>query len=75
MTINPRAVEALFLKAADYHDAADRAAIPDRDCSPDLWLRPRVEALSRANDQFKSILNEPLHDAAERSPQNPLRKG
>jgi hypothetical protein len=60
MPLNPRRVQAVFLDAADYHDPMDRAAILDRECSADLELRRRVEALLRAHDEFNSFLNEPF---------------
>ena len=60
MPLDPRRVQAVFLEAADYHDPADRAAILDRECSADLELRRRVEALLRAHDEFNSFFNDPV---------------
>jgi hypothetical protein len=60
MPLNPRRVQAVFLEAADYHDPADRAAILDRECSADLELRRRVEALLKAHDEFNRFLNDPV---------------
>ena len=60
MPLNPRRVQAVFLETADYHDPADRAAILDRECSDDLELRRRVEALLKAHDEFSSFLNDPV---------------
>ena len=72
MTLNPRRIQTVFLKAPDHHDPSDKAAFPDRECLADLRLRRRVEALSQADDRFNSILNEPRRDAAKRSRPNPL---
>jgi hypothetical protein len=60
MPLRPKRVQAVFLEAADYHDPVDRAAILDRECSADLGLRRRVEALLRAHDQFNRFLNDPV---------------
>jgi hypothetical protein len=65
MPLNPRRVQAVFLEAADYRDPVDRAAILDRECSDDLELRRRVEALLRAHDQLNDFLNEPVDVTAE----------
>jgi eukaryotic-like serine/threonine-protein kinase len=60
MPLNPKRVQAVFLEAADYHDPVDRAAILDRECSAELELRGRVEALLRAHDEFNRFLNDPV---------------
>jgi hypothetical protein len=60
MPLNPRRVQAVFLEAADYHEAADRAAILNRECWGDLELRRRVEALLKAHDEFNDFLNQSL---------------
>jgi hypothetical protein len=52
MPPNQRRVQVILLDAADYHDAVDRAAFLERECSADLALRRRVEALPRAHDEF-----------------------
>jgi hypothetical protein len=52
MPLNPKRVQAVFLEATDYHDPVARAAILDRECSADLELRRRVEALLRAHDEL-----------------------
>jgi eukaryotic-like serine/threonine-protein kinase len=60
MPLDPRRVQAVFLAAADYHDPVERDTILTRDCSDDLELRRRVEALLRAHDQFNDFLNDPV---------------
>jgi eukaryotic-like serine/threonine-protein kinase len=60
MPLDPRRVQAVFLEAADCIDPVDRAAILDRECSADLELRRRVEALLKAHDEFNSFLNDPV---------------
>ena len=60
MPPNPRRVQAVFLEAADYHDPVDRDTILARECSDDLDLRRRVEALLRAHDKFNGFLNDPV---------------
>jgi hypothetical protein len=72
MPLNPRRVQAVFLDAADYHDPMDRAAILDRECSSDLELRQRVEALLRAHDKFNGFLNEPFVATTNPPRRNPL---
>jgi hypothetical protein len=69
MPPDAKRVQAVFLKAADHHDPAGRAAILDRECSDDLELGRRVEALLRAHDKFNSFLNDPVVVTA-----NPLRR-
>jgi hypothetical protein len=69
MPLDPRRVQAIFLKAADHHDLVNRAAILDRECSADLELRQRVEALLRAHDEFNSFANDLVGDTAD-----PLRR-
>ena len=59
MPLDPRRVQAVFLEAADYHDPVDRAAILDRECSADLRLCQRVEALLRAHDQLNGFRIDP----------------
>ena len=60
MPLNPKRVQAVFLKAADHHDLADRAAILDRECWGDSELRQRVQALLMADDRFNDLANQPL---------------
>jgi len=72
MPLNPTRVQAIFLEAADYHDRVDRAAILDRECSDDLELRRRVEALLRAHDRFNSFLNDPVVVTANPGRRKPL---
>jgi hypothetical protein len=60
MPLSPRRVHAVFLEAADYHDPVERDEILDRECSNDLELRRRVEALLRAHDTFNDFLYEPI---------------
>ena len=45
MPLDPKRVQAVFLSAVECHDAAARAVVLDRECSTDLELRQRVEAL------------------------------
>jgi hypothetical protein len=67
MIPDPERVQAVFLAAVDYLKPTDRAAVLDRECSVDMELRRRVEALLRAHDQLNSILNDgstsPLTDS------------
>jgi eukaryotic-like serine/threonine-protein kinase len=72
MPPNPRRVQAVFLEAADCHDPVDRTAILDRECSVDVELRRRVEALLRAHDEFNSVLNDPVVVTANPARRNPL---
>ena len=72
MPLNPRRVQGVFLEAADYHDPVERAAILDRECSADLELRGRVEALLRAHDQFNGFLNDPVVVTANPGRRKPL---
>jgi hypothetical protein len=39
MPVDPKRVQAIFLAAIDYQNAADRAAILDRECASDVELR------------------------------------
>jgi hypothetical protein len=73
MPLNPRRVQAVFLRAADYSDPVDRAAILDRECPADLELRRRVEELLIAHDEFNSFVNEPVVVTAKPAQRNPLR--
>jgi hypothetical protein len=81
MPLDPKRVQAVFLEAVNYHDPADREAVLDAECSADVELRRRVEALLRAHDQFNDFLNQPfveprswpgpsvsLHDSEDRAP-------
>jgi hypothetical protein len=58
MPLDPRRMQAVFLEATARRDRVDRAAILDRECSADLELRQRVEALLRAHDEFNSFAND-----------------
>ena len=60
MPLDPKRVQAVFLAAVECHDAAARAAVLDRECSTDLELRQRVEALLNALDQPESLLDQPI---------------
>jgi uncharacterized membrane protein HdeD (DUF308 family) len=51
MEVDPRRAQEVFLEAVAHQDAADRAAILERECSADRPLRDRVEALLRAHDE------------------------
>src|SRR5881398_2292677 len=50
--------EALFTLAVE-KPAAERAAFLDRECSGDVELRQRIEALLGAHDKAEEFLNEP----------------
>jgi hypothetical protein len=43
MPLNPRRMEAVFLKVTDYHDPVDASAVLDRECSADLELHLRSD--------------------------------
>jgi hypothetical protein len=60
MPLDPKRVQAVFLKAVNCHDPADREVILKAECSADVELRQRVEALLRAHDQFNDFLNQPF---------------
>ena len=60
MPLDPKRVQAVFGAVIECDDAADRAAILDRECSTDAELRRRVEALLRANDQSYRLLDQPI---------------
>jgi hypothetical protein len=60
MPLDPRRVQDIFLEAAACHDPADRAVILDRECSADLELRQRIEALLRAHDEINHFANDPV---------------
>jgi hypothetical protein len=72
MPLDPRRVQAVFLAAAERHDPVDRAAILELECSTDLVLRRRVEALLRAHDEFNSFLNDPVDVTANPGRRKPL---
>jgi hypothetical protein len=72
MPSNPKRVQAVFLVAAEGHDPVERAAILDRECSVDLELRGRVEALLRAHDQFNGFLDDPVVLTANPRRRKPL---
>jgi eukaryotic-like serine/threonine-protein kinase len=72
MPLNPRRVQAVFLEAADCNDPVDRTAILDRECSADVEMRRRVEALLRAHDEFNSLLNDHVVVTANPARRNPL---
>src|SRR5256884_833490 len=56
--MNPSREEALFTLAVE-KPAAERAAFLDRECSGDVELRQRIEALLGAHDKAGEFLNEP----------------
>jgi hypothetical protein len=62
MPLDPKRVQAVFLKAVDHDHAADRATVLDRACSDDLTLRRRVEQLLKAHDQWNRSLNDSAGD-------------
>jgi hypothetical protein len=72
MPLDPRRVQTVFLDAADYRDRVERAAFLDRECSTDLELRRRVEALLQAHDELNSVCNEPFVGNANPPYRNPL---
>ena len=67
MLLNPKRVQAIFLEAVDYHDAAEREVILHRGCGEDGELRGRVEALLRAHDRFDEFVNQPLVGSGPRA--------
>ncbi len=60
MPLDPQRVQAVFLSAVACRDPAERATVLDRECSTDLELRQRVEALLLAHDQPESLLDQPF---------------
>jgi hypothetical protein len=56
MPVDVQRVQAVFLLAAE---AADRAAVLDRECGADAELRRRVTALLAAHDDPGSFLDKP----------------
>ncbi len=60
MPLDPKRVQDVFLAAVECHDAAARAVVLDRECSTDLELRQRVEALLNALDRPESLLDQPI---------------
>ncbi|PYM15993.1 MAG: serine/threonine protein kinase [Verrucomicrobia bacterium] len=56
--MNSSREEALFTLAVE-KPAAERAAFLDRECSGDVELRQRIEALLGAHDKAEEFLNEP----------------
>ena len=60
MPLDPQRVQAVFLSAVECHEPAARAAVLDRECSTDLELRRRVEALLIACEEPNSILDRPI---------------
>jgi len=63
MPLNPKCMQAVFLKAANHQDLACRAAILECECMGDPELRKRVEALLKAHDRFNDFVNQPLDGA------------
>jgi serine/threonine protein kinase/WD40 repeat protein len=59
MSADVRRVQAVFLAAVEAADAAEQAAILDRECASDPELRRRVEALLLAHRDPASILDRP----------------
>jgi WD40 repeat protein len=51
MVVDPDRAKALFLRASDIVDPAERAAYLDRECGGDAKLRGRVEALLKAHGE------------------------
>ena len=72
MPLDPQRVQAVFLSAVECHEPAARAAALDRECSTDLELRQRVEALLRAYDQPESLLDVPSVRPPDRALTAPL---
>jgi eukaryotic-like serine/threonine-protein kinase len=60
MPLDPQRVQAVFLSAVECHEPAARAAVLDRECSTDLELRRRVEALLSGYDRPDSRLDQPI---------------
>src|SRR5262249_32761353 len=61
MASDPKRVQAVFLRAVELR-AADRPAVLDHECSGDIELRQRVEALLQAHDEPGSFLERPVSD-------------
>jgi WD40 repeat protein len=59
MPVDAKRVQAAFLAVVEATDAAQQAAILDRECAADPELRDRVEALLRAHHAPASILQRP----------------
>jgi WD40 repeat protein/serine/threonine protein kinase len=59
MSVDAKRAQAAFLAAVEAADAAQQAAILDRECASDPELRGRVEALLRAHQDPASILARP----------------
>ncbi len=59
MAVDAKRVQRVFLAAVE---AADRAAILERECGDDAELRHRVEALLQAHDDPGSFLDKPALD-------------
>ncbi|WP_435008629.1 tetratricopeptide repeat protein [Tundrisphaera lichenicola] len=60
MSLDPKRVQAVFGATVEYDAASDRAGVLDRECSTDLELRRRVEALLMAYDRPESLLERPF---------------
>jgi serine/threonine protein kinase len=59
MSVDAKRVQAIFLAAVEIADAAQRAAILDRECGADAELRQRMEALLLGHQAPDSILDRP----------------
>jgi serine/threonine protein kinase/Flp pilus assembly protein TadD len=60
MPADPRRVKELFAAALDLADSQARQSFLERECTGDLELRLRVEALLRAHDRPQPALDQPL---------------
>ena len=58
MSPQPSREETLFIAAADLATPEERAAFLDRECACDVGLRQRVEALLRAADNARNVLDD-----------------
>jgi hypothetical protein len=57
MPFDPKRVQAVFLSASERQGFMARAAFLGRECSADVKLRRRVEALRTALDEPESLLD------------------
>ena len=71
MPVDPERIQSIFLAAVEHVSPADRAAVLDRECGPDVELRRRVEALLHAHDDPDSRLDRPF--VGEAVPTGPTR--
>ena len=66
MPLDPDRVQSAFLAAIETDEPSGRSAILDRECSTNLDLRRRVEALLKAHDEPDGLLDRPIIGRADR---------